>query len=343
MAVAAPKRKTAPAPAPSRTSPPRGKPRRARRRRRKAPARARAPARPRKAAPWPLRRRPRARPRRAKRPRAKLRPAKRPRVRRLLASAPARAPRRARTTSRAAAVGGQLIPFAGRTAVAVGQLPDSGLMVRMTRGRAWIAVLGVLLVGIVALNVVTLSFAASSGKIDAAITALDQENSILRGRDAQRSGVGPIRQAAGAARPGDAVQRRDPLHRGRPRRRRHGGAAARGRRRLGAGADALDRAPDRPPLRRLPALLPGHRRPRLLAAGGAGRRPRLRGDLPADRDRDRARAARQPARPPRQRARRLRGRGDDLRHALPGQEPAAGGEETGPDPRARQGARCWKA
>ena len=38
----------------------------------------------------------------------------------------------------------------------------------MTRGRAWIAVLGVLLVGIVALNVVTLSFAASSGKIDAA-------------------------------------------------------------------------------------------------------------------------------------------------------------------------------
>ena len=34
-------------------------------------------------------------------------------------------------------------------------------MVRMTRGRAWIGVLGVLLVGIVALNVVTLSLAAS--------------------------------------------------------------------------------------------------------------------------------------------------------------------------------------
>ena len=49
----------------------------------------------------------------------------------------------------------------------------------MTRGRAWIAVLGVLLVGIVALNVVTLSFAASSGKIDEQITALEQENSIL--------------------------------------------------------------------------------------------------------------------------------------------------------------------
>jgi hypothetical protein len=69
-------------------------------------------------------------------------------------------------------------------------------MVRMTRGRAWIAVLGVLLAGIVSLNVITLSFAASSGHIDEAITALDQENSILRGRDARLSGVGPVRQAA---------------------------------------------------------------------------------------------------------------------------------------------------
>jgi hypothetical protein len=69
-------------------------------------------------------------------------------------------------------------------------------MVRMTRGRAWIAVLGVLLVGIVGLNVVTLSFAASASKIDEAITALDQENPILRGRDARVTSPGPIRQAA---------------------------------------------------------------------------------------------------------------------------------------------------
>jgi hypothetical protein len=111
-------------------------------------------------------------------------------------TAPARTPRRARPTSRAAAVGGQLIPFAGRTAVAVGQLPDSGLMVRMTRGRAWIAVLGVLLAGIVGLNVVTLSLAASASGIDETVTALDQENPILRGRDARLTSVGPIRQAA---------------------------------------------------------------------------------------------------------------------------------------------------
>jgi hypothetical protein len=198
MAVAAPKRQTAPAPAPSRTSPP---PRKA------APAR---PAPQKKAAPA---RRPRTRPtpkgrtvaapaapaRKAparKSPARKAPTRKAPGRKPAARQAPARAPRRVRTSSRAAAVGGQLIPFAGRTAVAVGQLPDSGLMVRMTRGRAWIAVLGVLLVGIVALNVVTLSFAASSGHIDEAITALDQENSILQGRDASLSGVGRVRQAA---------------------------------------------------------------------------------------------------------------------------------------------------
>jgi hypothetical protein len=182
MAVAAPARKTAPAPAPSRTSPPR---------RKAAPAR---PAPQKKAAPA---RRPRTRPTPKGRAVAAPAPARRSPARKAPArKAPARAPRRARPTSRAAAVGGQLIPFAGRTAVAVGQLPDSGLMVRMTRGRAWIAVLGVLLAGIVGLNVVTLSFAASSGHIDEAITALDQENSILRGRDAGLTSVGRIRQAA---------------------------------------------------------------------------------------------------------------------------------------------------
>jgi hypothetical protein len=123
--------------------------------------------------------------------------------------APARkAPARTKPTKRA--VGGQLIPLAGRTAVAVGQLPDSGLVVRMTRGRAWIAVLGVLLAGIVTLNVITLSFAASSGKIDAAITALDQENSILRGRDARLYGTGAMRNAAGSL--GLAMPSSDEIH-----------------------------------------------------------------------------------------------------------------------------------
>lgn len=150
-----------------------------------APARKAAPARPapqKKAAPA---RRPRSRPT-PKGAAAGPAPARR---------APARAPRRTKTKTKRA-VGGQLIPFAGRTAVAVGQLPDSGLVVRMTRGRAWIAVLGVLLVGIVALNVVTLSFAASSGKIDEQLTALSGENSTLNSRAARLDGIGNVRREA---------------------------------------------------------------------------------------------------------------------------------------------------
>ncbi|HEX6667253.1 MAG TPA: hypothetical protein VF081_11730 [Solirubrobacterales bacterium] len=173
MAVAAPARKTAPAPAPSRTTPPR--------RRKPAPAR---PASPRtKAAPT----------RRA----AATAPARRAPARR----APVRAPQRARPKTRTSrvAAGGQLIPIAvGRTAVAMRQLPDSGLMVRMTRGRAWIGVLGVLLAGIVTLNVITLSFAASSGQITEQITTLEKENSVLGGREAQRYATERVRYEAAA-------------------------------------------------------------------------------------------------------------------------------------------------
>lgn len=195
MAVAAPARKTAPAPAPSRTSPPpKTSPARKRPLR---PTRSRIAAAP---ATAPARKPARKAP-------ARKAPARKPATRKAAAAparkAPARraaprktAPRKASAAQRAVA-GGQLIPIAvGRTAVAVSQLPDSGLVVRLTRGRAWIAVLGMLLVGIVALNVVTLSFAASAGQIDEQITALDQENSILRGRDAQRSGIGAVRNAA---------------------------------------------------------------------------------------------------------------------------------------------------
>jgi hypothetical protein len=107
-------------------------------------------------------------------------------------AAPARRPvRRAAPAARP-----KLAVVAGRTAVAVSQLPDSSLVVRMTRGRAWIAVLGVLLVGIVALNVATLSFAASSGKIDAQITALEKENTMLESRVAERFSTARVRSEA---------------------------------------------------------------------------------------------------------------------------------------------------
>ncbi len=110
--------------------------------------------------------------------------------------APARKPARRPEPSRRP--GGQLIPIAVGTASAVRSLPDSGLIVRMTRGRAWIGVLGVLLVGIVALNVITLSFAASAGHISQNIQALEEDNSVARSRDAQKSGAGRIAHEAAA-------------------------------------------------------------------------------------------------------------------------------------------------
>ncbi len=125
----------------------------------------------------------------------------RPRKRPHLTAAPARkAPTRKPSAPKAPArrPGGQLIPIAVGTATAVRNLPDSSLIVRMTRGRAWIAVLGVLLVGIVGLNVVTLSLAATAGQVDQNIMALDEENSFLRGLDAQRSGADRVRHDAAA-------------------------------------------------------------------------------------------------------------------------------------------------
>jgi hypothetical protein len=94
----------------------------------------------------------------------------------------------------------RVLPYAagtaGRAAVAVTQLPESGLIHRLTRGRAWIGLLGVLLVGIVALNVVTLSFAAASGKVEAVNAALSKENSVLQGLAATKYGQGRMRHEA---------------------------------------------------------------------------------------------------------------------------------------------------
>jgi hypothetical protein len=108
-----------------------------------------------------------------------------------------RAPARKPPTKRAPAARPKLAVVAGRTAVAVRHLPDSSLVVRMTQGRLWIGVLGVLLVGIVALNVATLSFATASGRIDQQITALEKENSMLESREAERFSTARIRGEAG--------------------------------------------------------------------------------------------------------------------------------------------------
>jgi len=110
-------------------------------------------------------------------------------------AAPARKPARRKVAPKRRPA--SVIPIAaghvGRAAVGVTQLPESGLIHRLTRGRLWIGLLGLLLVGIVGLNVVTLSFAASSGDIDAKNTALGKENSMLQGRWATVSGQARVR------------------------------------------------------------------------------------------------------------------------------------------------------
>ena len=134
-----------------------------------------------RAAPAPA---PRSRPAPARAPRSRPAPARAPRSR------PAHAPVRRRAP--------KLIPIAVGTATVVRQLPDSTLMVRMTQGRLWIGVLGALLAGIVAVNVYTLSLTAEAGHVDQNVVALEKENSILRSRDAQRSGSARVRHGAAA-------------------------------------------------------------------------------------------------------------------------------------------------
>jgi hypothetical protein len=78
------------------------------------------------------------------------------------------------------------------TAGAVGGLADSPLVVSMTRGRAWIAVLGLLLGGIVAINVWGLSLSASTSGTAAKIDELEQANSVAAARAARRGSTEKI-------------------------------------------------------------------------------------------------------------------------------------------------------
>ncbi len=83
----------------------------------------------------------------------------------------------------------RLVPLAvGRTAGAVSGLAESGLVHRLTRGRLWIGVLATLLVGIVALNVLALSFHASSSKATRQTGVLERQISTVRAQIAA-SGV----------------------------------------------------------------------------------------------------------------------------------------------------------
>lgn len=89
-----------------------------------------------------------------------------------------RAPARRRAAARRRQPAG-LIPAAVNR---VGDIADSGLMVRMIRSRAWIGVLAALLAGIVTLNVISLSYTASSGRVAARSAQLERANAVLRAK-----------------------------------------------------------------------------------------------------------------------------------------------------------------
>ncbi|MDQ2676304.1 MAG: hypothetical protein M3Y34_05795, partial [Actinomycetota bacterium] len=81
---------------------------------------------------------------------------------------PRRAPAAQRGSLAAAAVG------------TVSGIADSPIVLGLTRSRLWIGVLGSLLVGIVALNVMALSFNAASSETAALSDELREQNSALR-------------------------------------------------------------------------------------------------------------------------------------------------------------------
>jgi hypothetical protein len=98
---------------------------------------------------------------------------------------------------RPAMAGAALFPQAAmRSAGAVRDLSDSGLIVRLTRGRGWIAVLCALLGGIVALNVLSLSLTAGSGRTSLQIDELKTQISSLRAQIDEQLAAGKVEAEA---------------------------------------------------------------------------------------------------------------------------------------------------
>jgi hypothetical protein len=126
-------------------------------------------------------------------------------------AAPRRKPQRARRPAprararqapgarlvRPAVAGAALFPQAAvRSAGAVRDISDSNLIMRLTRGRGWIAVLGTMLVGIVALNVISLSLTAGSGGRSLQIDELKSEISGLRAEIDEKLSAGKVEAEA---------------------------------------------------------------------------------------------------------------------------------------------------
>src|SRR5437763_8867586 len=112
------------------------------------------------------------------------------------------APRRVSGPLRARPARARLVPLRERIAELIRTLPDRALLDRIVRGRAWIPLLGLMLTGIVAMQVELLKLNASVGRSIELGSALQSRNDTLRASvsslsDAQRierlvSGMGMV-------------------------------------------------------------------------------------------------------------------------------------------------------
>jgi cell division protein FtsL len=94
--------------------------------------------------------------------------------------APTRAPARARPSRTRTRPAGAKAPWRARSAAYVRALPDHALLDRIIRGRVWIPLLGVLLAGIVAMQVEVLKLNAGIGRSLERSSALQAQNELLR-------------------------------------------------------------------------------------------------------------------------------------------------------------------
>ena len=89
--------------------------------------------------------------------------------------------------------------FVRGTAHAVTHLPESSAVVGISRSRVWIAVIGILLIGIVAVNVLTVSYGSMASNIEADIDTLNSRNAILKSTETNALSMPRVTSAATAA------------------------------------------------------------------------------------------------------------------------------------------------
>ncbi len=135
-------------------------------------------------------------------------PLRAPRTRPSRRSAPTRSPR---PSHRHAADGRPRLHLINRTAHAVGHLPETGVVRGIVaRTPFWIFAIGVLVIGIVAINVAGMSWSARASKLETEIQTLERSSSILRSSQTQALSMPRIRHAAAAA--GMTMPEPDEIH-----------------------------------------------------------------------------------------------------------------------------------